>query len=487
MSNDIVLSAGIRQNLLSLQTTSSLQARTQTRLATGKKVNSALDNAVNYFTAASLTTRSTELSSLLDSMTNGVNTLKAADNGLTSITTTIQSMQATVTQARQDASWQAQSYTIDSTTIGTGALKYMSFQAGSVGGTPINIVLNDHETLTGTTSGFGGVTTGTAGVGTSGTLTIQATDINGGTAINVAVGSTDLVTAVAANINAAAGYALASVVNGELVLKDAGPYPITLSGTAGVLSGAGFGGTNTVSTATAGPAETVDQLVYAINSNASLAGHVKANNNAGQLQISNISISSLTVTGIGQLTGKLDGSAGPATIAGNGVRANLVTQFNQLKDQLDKTAADASFNGINLLTGDVLKLFFNELGTSTLSIQSTNPNGISSSTLGIATATNVEFESNTAIDARLQQLTTALGTVASQASDFGSHLSIVQNRQDFTNNMINTLKTGADGLTLADTNEEGANMLALQTRQQLSITALSLASQAQQSVLKLFG
>ena len=78
-------------------------------------------------------------------------------------------------------------------------------------------------------------------------------------------------------------------------------------------------------------------------------------------------------------------------------------------------------------------------------------------------------------------------TVASQASDFGSHLSIVQNRQTFTNSMINTLKTGADGLTLADTNEEGANMLGLQTRQQLSITALSLASQAQQSVLKLFG
>src|SRR5690349_2419087 len=127
MSNDIVLSAGIRQNLLSLQNTSSLQERTQTRLATGKKVNSALDNAVNFFTAAALTNRSTELSSLLDSMTNGVNTLKAADNGLTSITTTIQSMQATVTQARQDGSWQSSSYTIDSANISTTALKQIVF------------------------------------------------------------------------------------------------------------------------------------------------------------------------------------------------------------------------------------------------------------------------------------------------------------------------------------------------------------------------
>ena len=409
MSNDIVLSAGIRQNLLSLQTTSGLQERTQTRLATGKKVNSALDNAVNFFTAASLTTRSTELSSLLDSMTNGVNTLKAADNGLTSITTTIQSMQATVTQVRQDASWQSSSFTIDGTTIGTTALKYISFQAGAVGSTPVNVPINDQETLTGATTGFGG-TTGTTGATASGALTIQAADINGGTAISVAVATTDVVSTVAANINAAAGYTLATVVSGELVLKDAGPNTDHGRRYRRRLSAAGFTGANTVSSATVGTPETVDQLVNAINANASLSGKVKASNNAGQLQITNISTSQLTVTGIGQLSGKLDGSTGTVAIGGNSVRANLVSQFNQLKDQLDKTAADASFNGINLLSGDVLKLFFNELGTSTLSIQSTNPNGVNSTTLGIATATNAEFQDNTSVDARLQSLSAALGT-----------------------------------------------------------------------------
>src|ERR1051325_7311703 len=216
MSNDIVLSAGIRQNLLSLQSTSQLQERTQTRLATGKKVNSALDNAVNFFTAASLTTRSTELSSLLDSMTNGVNTLKAADNGLTSITTTIQSMQATVTQVRQDASWQSLSFTIDTTTIGTTPLKTMSFQGGAVGSTPVNINLNDQETLTGS----GGFTSGGSSVGTSGSLTIQAADINGGTAISVAIAATDTISTVVANINAAAGYTVASNNSGQLKLVD---------------------------------------------------------------------------------------------------------------------------------------------------------------------------------------------------------------------------------------------------------------------------
>jgi len=97
MANGIILSAGVRQNLLSLQATADLTATVQNRLATGKKVNSALDNPTNFFTAAALSARAGELTNLLDSMTNGINTLKAADNGLTSITTTIQSMQASVT------------------------------------------------------------------------------------------------------------------------------------------------------------------------------------------------------------------------------------------------------------------------------------------------------------------------------------------------------------------------------------------------------
>src|SRR5712671_7240457 len=297
MSNgDIVLTAGIRQNLLSLQNTASLQQTTQQRLATGKKVNSALDNAVNYFTAGSLTSRAGELSSLLDAMTNGINTLKATDNGLSSITTTIQQMQATVTQARQDASWQSSSFSLDATTIGTAALKTISFSGGLVGATPVSVNLNDQETLTGAASGFGG-TTGTTGAGTSGTLTIQAADINGGIAVTVSVNSADVVSTVAANINAAAGYSLATVVGGELRLKDAGPNKITVGGTAAGAGATGF--STTTSSAAAGNAESVDAIVTAINANASLSGNVKASNNAGQLQITNLSISALTVTGVG--------------------------------------------------------------------------------------------------------------------------------------------------------------------------------------------
>jgi flagellin len=489
MSSSVTLTAGVRANLLALQNTTALQQTTQQRLATGKKVNTALDNPTNYFTAAALSARAGELTNLLDSMTSGVNTINAANNGLTSITTTIQSMQATVTQARQDASWQSTSYTINTTSIGTSSLKSIGFSGGAVGSTVVNVYLNDTETLTGTggtSGGFGG-TTGTTGATTAGQFTIQALDFNGGTAVTVTVTTSDVVSTVAANINAAVGYSLATVSGGELKLQDPNGSKVTVADvTTGVAAGIGFGSGNTTSTATAGAVESVDALVTAINNTVGLTGNVKASNNAGQLQITNLSISQLTITGAssGSIAG---GTTTTNAITGNTVRNNLVTQFNQLRDQLDKTAADASFNGINLLTGDQLKLFFNELSTSSLTIQSTNPNGVNSAALSITTATTTEFQNNTLLDTRLASLHTALITVASQASAFGSNLSIVQNRQDFTNNMVNTLTTGADGLTLADGNTEGANMLALQTRQQLSITALSLASQANQAVLRLFG
>src|SRR5215510_1740470 len=116
MASNITLSAGVRQNLL----------------ATGKKVNSALDNPTNFFTSSGLNARASDLSNILDAMANGISTLQAANNGLTSITKTVESMQATINQARQDASWQGASYTIDTATIGTGSLKNLTFSGGSV-------------------------------------------------------------------------------------------------------------------------------------------------------------------------------------------------------------------------------------------------------------------------------------------------------------------------------------------------------------------
>ena len=97
-----------------------------------------------------------------------------------------------------------------------------------------------------------------------------------------------------------------------------------------------------------------------------------------------------------------------------------------------------------------------------------------------------KWQKDSDIDTSISQIENAVSKLRTMASDFGNNYSIVQTREDFTDNLINVLTEGANNLTLADMNEESANMLALQTRQQLAINSLSLASQASQSVLQLF-
>jgi flagellin len=164
-------------------------------------------------------------------------------------------------------------------------------------------------------------------------------------------------------------------------------------------------------------------------------------------------------------------------------RANLVSQYNNILDQINTTAQDASFNGVNLLNGDKLKLVFNETGKSTLNIQ-----GVTFGATGLglsALKAGTDFIDNNATNQTLATLTTASTSLRSQASALGSNLSIVQIRQDFSKNLINVLQTGSSNLTLADTNEEAANSQALSTRQSIAVSALSLANTSQQSVLQL--
>src|SRR5437588_13059284 len=101
--SDIILSTGVRSNLISLQQTADLIAQTQTRLSTGKKVSSTLDNPINFFTASALNSRASDLGNLLDSVSNAVQTIQAADNGITSLTKLVQSAQAIGQQAQQSA------------------------------------------------------------------------------------------------------------------------------------------------------------------------------------------------------------------------------------------------------------------------------------------------------------------------------------------------------------------------------------------------
>jgi flagellin len=531
MGSDVVLSAGVRQNLLSLQSTAQLMSVTQHRLATGKKVNSALDNPVNFFTSSGLSARAGDLSALLDSMENGIKTIEAADNGITSIKKTIESMKSTLLQARQDKSFKSSTYSIGLTT--PAATDVLALSGGAVTGT-VNVDLtvaqgvltgaayaaldfndnanNAFETLSFDIAANGGAARSIDITATNDTtLSIQ---VDGGTATTFTVVDSDAVTnaELVAAMNAAfdaagtpvaitastgAGAADPIVFTADTAVGgNTAAVTVTAVATtdAAVLDTAdfGFNAGGTAST-TAVIAATVDQLVTAINANANLIDKVTASNDSGRLRISNLSTGDLTLVGA-TAGGVINGDSGggnTTTIGGNIIRRNLVKQYNDLRDQLNKLADDSSFNGINLLRGDKLKINFNELGTSSIEVQAQDefgtPRPINTTTLGIDLLLNADVDADASIDGFLDDLAASLNTLRSQASSFGSNLSLVEIRTEFTKQMINTLQVGADNLVLADTNEEGANMLALQTRQQLSTTALSLASQADQAVLRLFG
>ena len=180
-------------------------------------------------------------------------------------------------------------------------------------------------------------------------------------------------------------------------------------------------------------------------------------------------------------------------------RASYMAQFNAIRGQIDALAADSGYKGINLLKGGSLSVVFNEGRTNKLDItgvDATTASGGLNIREGadwgkvadaVAGPTAAEITAqNTKIKDAIDDATKAIDKLREYASAFGNNYSIVQTREDFTTNLINVLEEGADKLTLADMNEESANMLALQTRQQLAINSLSLASQASQSVLKLF-
>jgi flagellin-like hook-associated protein FlgL len=524
MGSDVVLSAGVRQNLLALQDTARIMSITQNRLATGKKVNSAIDNPVNFFTGSGLSSRAKDLSALLDGMENGIKTIEAADNGITSIKATIESMKSTLLQARQDKSFKSITYSVGLTT--PAATDVLTLSGGALSA-PVNVDVTNTQAVRTSASNYANMDFSSAANTWDGQLNFTVA-VNGGTARNVLVAVTsDTNLTVSIDGGPATNYAIADadIVTGADMVGalnaafTANNVGVSVAGSTGAplafTSTAAFTNSQADVVVTTGAvtapavaasfytngaltkinpvAQTVDQIAAGINSNALLTDKVTASNDGGRLRITNLSTIDLSLLGAtngGVITGDL-GAANTTSIGGNVVRRNLVKQYNDLRDQLNKFADDASFNGVNLLRGDKLRISFNELGTSTIVVQAQDefgvPRPINTLTLGIDLLMNPNVDADSSIDAFLDDLSAALNTLRSQASSFGSHLSIVEIRTEFTKQMINTLQVGADNLVLADTNEEGANMLALQTRQQLSTTALSLASQADQAVLRLFG
>ncbi|WP_336486659.1 flagellin [Methylobacterium nigriterrae] len=393
--SSVSLTSAVRQNLLSLQDTASLTATTQGRLATGKKVSSALDNPVNFFTAQSLSNRSSDLGTLLDSISNGVQTIQAANQGLTSIQKLVDSAKSTANQA-----------------------------------------LSTQITTSGTAK------TAFAAPGSATTVTLYVN----GTSTTASIASTDSIDTAIATLNTA----VSSLGAGNAFSKNTAGTNITLNASADIEF-----------------ASTADQTTLGFTAGTAPAAKYGAASAAGQ--------------------------SGDLTVSGVKERSALATQYNNLLTQIDQLAKDASYNGTNLLTGSSSKLHisFNEKDTSNLDVQGVD---VTSSGLSLKSITKDSggspdgkgsFLLDADINSTLTKLTGASSTLRSNASTFGSNLSVVQNRQDFTKNLQNVLDTGASKLTDADLNEEAANSQALTTRQSLGVSALSLANQAQQSILQL--
>ena len=508
----IVLSAAVRQNLLSLQSTADLLATTQGRLASGKKVNSALDNPTNFFTAQGLDNRASDISNLLDSIGNGVQILQAANTGITSLQKLVDSAKSIASQALQ-------------TTVGYTPRSNVS-SAAIAGATPANLLgPGTNNTVAGTAVGAAATTTKLTGL----SVAVAATDslsINGktisfasttGNSVSSTGASLDLSTATVGDllgaIDTITGATVPSTIaSNALVLSTGTASALTIGGNAGALAHLGLatgptpvtppalsgqtltiqptgGGTQTSITFGTGSGQisTLNQLNAALATNNLQAGI----NTSGVINI--VTINDAASSTIGTLGGTatlagaaFNGLTVPAPVAdpnSQATRAGLIAQYNNVLNQINTTAQDASFNGINLLNGDTLKLTFNETEKSTLNITGVTYNLAG---LGLANLTQgTDFLDGNSANRVLTSLNAASTSLRSEASSLGSNLSVVQIRQDFSKNLINVLQTGSSNLTLADTNEEAANSQALATRQSIAVSALALANQSQQSVLQL--
>lgn len=564
MSSEIVLSGALRSNLLSLQNTQRLIDDTQLKLATGLKVNSALDNPQNFFAAESLNNRASDLTRLLDGIGQSIRTVEAADNGVTALTNLLDQAQSVVQSARDElASSEGEARAIgtvdlsevaDLTTlanVGAGGLDFRIFTTDDDGNQISEEIAIDagdsaYDLAARITNQFADNENGeiSASITSEGFLSIQSSDGRtfrivdgdiagpGGTPVTAAgFGDLGLGNYFEDEVRGAATLASATIVGGNTAtsislyessgnLVEAGDLIAaqTYNDADGNAIFSGFAAADTFNFSvdvdgtavtaagafTISATSTFEDLVQFVNQDANISQYIEADfdSNTGQLSLTSLSDSVSNVDfsytaagatdfsiGLADPSGSLDPLAQVAagtydtTLSFNNSTEtldSLAADYNNLRDQIDRIVVDAQYRGVNLLNGDDLTTFFNEDNTSQLVTEGAT---FTASGLGVTEAT---FRSSTEIELSNTQAREALNSVREFGSTLSNNLSIIQTRRDFTEQTINTLEAGADDLTVADVNEEGANLLALQTRQALGTTALSLASQSQQSVLRLF-
>jgi len=584
MTSDVVLSAALRTNLLSLQNTQSLVDITQNRLATGKKINSALDGPQAFFASQALTNRASDLTRLLDSIGQSIQVIKAADNGITALTKLVEQADS-VAQSARDALAAGQ---VEAKVIGDRDLRNiddLTSVAGITAGDTMVLSITDKDGNVLSLGAFGAASAAT------GTITINALDstdeiiaeinnlhlddgagiasgekafeakldesghlqirtLNGGDfslrfesiaadpddasdlslAQSLGFGNIAQLVADGAGTNTVQFTALADVALRSFAMYDnSGASPVIaqasallsdLTDSSGLVSRFGNlddpdddyvisinGGSQQRIDLTdaAGNPLSIQSFIDQINANSALNTKIKASFDAetGGVTIRPIdgSVESIDVGVDGSPTGPLTanfgfgvnanltaGAAGEQEIesirlaAAAADLAGYESDFDNLREQITQlvTNGDTGYRGTNLLNGDDLLTVFNEDRTSSLTTQ-----GVTFTADGLG-LTEADFSRVDTTEQQIAQVREALGLVRGFGSTLANDLSIIQTRENFTKSIINTLTEGSDKLVNADQNEEGAKLLALQTRQSLGVTALSLASQSQQSILRLF-
>ena len=610
----------MRNNLLSLQQTAKLQDLTQNRLATGLKVNSAIDNPSSYYTAQSLNNRAEDLNILLDAMSQGIQTLKALNESIEAGTKFLEQAKSVASSALETAQPVIARVSTEAellAAVASGKKGLIVLTSDITMSTNQNIVLNDGQSLVGAryldknsaqtklTLNFDGVAEN--GIVITGNSTLSNLDIDfssnkKGTNIsaisirnnahvvmeninfsmnysdsvsdynfgikggnirikgflnvtdkgpaypsytsnpanrsNVAIGYTNIDMDTGAVINILTrgqhGYAfLGNTINinsgNQLNIKTLGYQAQAVYDSVLNLKGSGIVNIKTEGSLTHGILNSTLNMESSsllnidtvsdesIASSFSWGGGKTVLNLAAEAQIltksgtytaptalSNVALpnmrpntfygNDLSAFGLDKDASKpvdvstifddfetyVKNSSQKAEAQAKEETSSSADQFNQILTQYDMLINDSWYKGVNLLKSQNLKVIFNESRTSDLDIK-----GVDATTKGLGLET-ADWSSAARVQNSLDQIDSAINQLRLFASEFGNYYQIVTTRENFTNSLINVLTEGADALTLADMNQESANMLALQTRQQLAVNSLSLASQASQSVLKLF-
>ena len=551
MSGDIVLSAALRNNLLSLQGTQRSIDTAQLRLATGLKVNSALDNPQNFFTAKALNNRASDLTRLLDGISQSIRTIEQANTGVETLSRLLDQAESVALEAqseiRSSEGFSRVRGSVDLSDVadltlingggainngdtfdvtvtqsdGTQATLNIAFATGENIDDIVSSI-NVEVSGAGTGSDIGEVVR--ARVTNAGHFEIASLNENasirisstGGAALSAAgFAALGLDTVVATEDDGAGGFLQGGTAIAGNTLFSAASAGTQVGGvyqasddlvTAGYLAAAGdtiqfnltIDGTTTNITTNITGADTIQDVVDTINNSGPSEVTATFNVDSGKIELEFVeAVGQVELEFAGQAAGTttsfgFGSGAGDLAIAANtgseqftfdGVNPEVdqfEEDYNNIRDQIDQLVEDTNYRGVNLLNSDDLTTYFNEDRDNTLITE-----GVDFTSLGLGVDIG-DFTNANNVQQSIDSVRAALADVRSFGQSIANDLSIVQFRRDFTEQTINTLKAGADDLVIADQNEEGANLLALQTRQALGTTSLSLAAQSQQAVLRLF-